>query len=121
MCYGIIVLKCHNALFGAVVSFPLAMFAASRGKIERKEAELMTESVILREPALTLLLATALLMQVLFRRKGWRGAVAELVPALLCVLTLLAAVLLGGELAEVSLVLCSFFALSLASRGGKKQ
>lgn len=81
----------------------------------------MTESVILREPALTLLLATALLMQVLFRRKGWRGAVAELVPALLCVLTLLAAVLLGGELAEVSLVLCGFFALSLASRGGRKQ
>lgn len=81
----------------------------------------MTGSVILSEPALTLLLATALLMQVLFRRRGWRGAVAELIPAALCVLTLLLAVLLGAELEELSLVLCGFFALSLVSRGGTER
>lgn len=77
----------------------------------------MSDSVILTHPALTLLLAAAVLMQVLFRKRGWRGAVAELLPAVLCVLTLLAAVLLGAEIEELSLVLCGFFALSLLSGG----
>lgn len=77
----------------------------------------MTQSVILSNPWLTFLLGAAFIMQLVFQQKGCRGTVLELLPAFLCTGTLLASLLLGATLTELSLVLCAFFILSISHLG----
>lgn len=81
----------------------------------------MTESVILSNPWLTFLLGLAFVIQLVLQQKQCRGMFVELLPAFLCVGTLLASLLLGATLTELSLVLCAFFVLSLTQIGKKNE
>lgn len=81
----------------------------------------MTESVILANPWLTFLLSASFLAQVVFAKMHCHGLFFELIPAAVCACALLFALLLGAELAELSLVLCAFFILSLAQIGKKNK
>lgn len=74
----------------------------------------MSESVIASNPWLTFLLGLAFAAELVLQQKKCRGVAAELLPTLLCVGTLLASLLLGATLTELSLVLCAFFILSLS-------
>lgn len=84
----------------------------------------MTESIILANPWLTFWLSAAFLAQVVFRKLHCRGLLFDLIPAAMCVVGLLFALLLGAELRELSMVLCAFFILSLWGKerkeGGEK-
>lgn len=77
----------------------------------------MSESVILSSPWLTFLLGLAFVMELVLQQKRCRGMFVELLPAVLCVGTLLMSLLLGATLTELSLALCAFFILSISHLG----
>ena len=81
----------------------------------------MAESVILGSPTLVCTLTFAFLMQCIFRHIGIRQAPLQLLPAAVCAVSLVYAVLFGASLEELSLVLCIFFAQCLTGCGRKEK
>lgn len=77
------------------------------------------DSVILRNPALMLCLGFAWVMQLIFQKIGSKTGGFQLLPAALCSLCLVWAVLLGAALTEIATVLCMFLILSLTAIGRK--